>query len=230
MKQCGVIVGLIISLAILGAAAWYFDYLPMYLDQTVDDLLPCILNEATPAEEAKPVGMLYTLAQKERANRADRIAEPLTAGSMMLEVKAEATGEATEEATEEAIDKVAVAVVEDATANTPVIAGLGEFQNGDSFHRGAGRATLFQGSDGAYVLRFDDFAVTNGPDLHVLLSTNPAPTDHESLESYIDLGSLKGNSGSQNYMLPAGIDGAQFKSVVIYCLPFHVIFATATLN
>jgi hypothetical protein len=78
-------------------------------------------------------------------------------------------------------------------------------------------------------LRLEDFSVTNGPDLHVLLAENPSPPDHDSLGMYLDLGSLKGNLGDQNYDIPAGTDINQFKSVVIYCLPFHVVFSTADL-
>jgi hypothetical protein len=79
-------------------------------------------------------------------------------------------------------------------------------------------------------LRFEDFSVTNGPDLHVLLAVDPAPASREDLGDYVDLGSLKGNLGSQNYEIPPGTDLSQFKSVVIYCVPFHVVFATATLG
>jgi hypothetical protein len=63
-----------------------------------------------------------------------------------------------------------------------------------------------------------------------LLSTNPNPTDPASLDTYLDLGSLKGNLGDQNYTIPDGIHVTQYKSVIIYCLPFQVIFATATLQ
>ena len=52
---------------------------------------------------------------------------------------------------------------------------------------------------GLLVLRFEDFSATNGPDLHVLLAENPAPTSSSELGNYLDLGSLKGNIGSQNY-------------------------------
>jgi hypothetical protein len=50
------------------------------------------------------------------------------------------------------------------------------------------------------------------------------------LGDYLDLGSLKGNVGDQNYALPADFDPTLYKSVVIYCQPFRVIFATATLQ
>jgi hypothetical protein len=36
--------------------------------------------------------------------------------------------------------------------------------------------------------------------------------------------------GNQNYDIPAGTDLSRYQSVVIYCKPFHVVFATATLR
>lgn len=120
---------------------------------------------------------------------------------------------------------------ETASATQPVLVGQGQFKDADSFHKGSGQAALYQLADGSYVLRFEEFSVTNGPDLHVILSSHPAPAStQEVMQGYLDLGSLKGNIGSQNYTLPAGIDVSQFKSVVIYCQPFHVVFATALLS
>jgi hypothetical protein len=81
------------------------------------------------------------------------------------------------------------------------------------------------------VLRLEEFDVTNGPDLHVILSKNPAPTNRVEVgNEYVDLGQLKGNQGNQNYVIPDYIDLLQYQSVVIYCVPFHVVFAIATLN
>ena len=39
-----------------------------------------------------------------------------------------------------------------------------------------------------------------------------------------------GNLGNQNYEIPAGVDLSEYQGVVIYCVPFHVVFATATLS
>jgi hypothetical protein len=113
----------------------------------------------------------------------------------------------------------------------PVVYAAGQFVGLDAIHQGSGSATIYTLEDGRRVLRFEDFRVTNGPDLHVLLSTTGAPTDSASLgEDYLDLGQLKGNVGSQNYDIGAEIDLSQYRSVVIYCLPFHVVFSTATLT
>ena len=44
------------------------------------------------------------------------------------------------------------------------------------------------------------------------------------------LGSLKGNIGSQNYDFPADYQIPGQMTVVIYCVPFRVIFTTAALS
>jgi len=112
----------------------------------------------------------------------------------------------------------------------PVVVLQGQFKDADSFHKGSGTGTIYQLPDGSHLLRLEDFTVTNGPDLHVLLASSPSPTGRADLGDYVDLGSLKGNIGNQNYEIPAGTDLSQFKSVVIYCKPFHVVFSTATFG
>ena len=109
----------------------------------------------------------------------------------------------------------------------------GEFVGADSFHQGSGDVGVYELADGGHVLRFEDIDITNGPDLHVILS--PVATaegrDDVMASGYVDLGSLKGNRGSQNYDIPADVDITSGEwTVVIYCQPFHVIFATAGLG
>jgi hypothetical protein len=119
----------------------------------------------------------------------------------------------------------------EAASNSPTIVVQGQFQDADSFHKGAGQATIYQLLDSNHVLRFENFEATNGPDLHVLLAKHPAPTSRDQImEGYLDLGSLKGNIGNQNYDIPAGTDISEYRSIVIYCMPFHVIFSTASLS
>ncbi len=108
----------------------------------------------------------------------------------------------------------------------------GDFEDADDAHRGEGTATVYRLPDGSHVLRVEQFKVTNGPDLRVIMSPNSDPqSSSEVTESgYVELGKLKGNIGNQNYPFPEGVDPATFNSVVIYCKPFRVLFSVARLQ
>ncbi len=108
----------------------------------------------------------------------------------------------------------------------------GQFQDADAFHKGSGSATVYDVGGGQLVLRLDEFRVTNGPDLRVLLANAPNPEGHSDLADagYVELGKLKGNVGSQNYEIPDDFDLAKAQSVVIYCNPFRVVFSVASLE
>ena len=108
----------------------------------------------------------------------------------------------------------------------------GEFKDADSFHRGRGQATIYRAPDGAFLLRLENLAVTNGPALHVYLSRHEDPGSPSQVKKpgYVDLGDLKGNQGDQNYPIPREVDVAIYNSVVIYCQPFNVVFSVATLD
>ncbi len=108
----------------------------------------------------------------------------------------------------------------------------GNFKDADAFHRGSGQAIIFSAPGGGHLLRLENLDVTNGPALHVILSTHPDPTrgNEVKLPGYADLGPLKGNRGNQNYTIPDGVDISAIQSVVIYCKPFSVVFSVATLG
>jgi len=110
-----------------------------------------------------------------------------------------------------------------AEENVAVQLSMGTFIEIDAVHKGEGSATIFELPDGTNLLRFENFRVTNGPDLHVYLSTSDSVTDA------IDLGQLKGNVGNQNYEIPADFDVSSAQTVIIYCVPFSVVFSTAAL-
>ena len=118
------------------------------------------------------------------------------------------------------------------TSAEPVKLKTGSFRDADSFHRGSGQATIYLAPDGTHLLRLENLDVTNGPDLHVILSPHQNPDNRVDLKTpgYVDLGKLKGNRGNQNYQIPATVDVALQGSVVIYCAPFHVIFSVAPLQ
>ena len=104
----------------------------------------------------------------------------------------------------------------------------GEFMDEDRLHRGSGTATIYNLGDDAHTLRLENFDVTNGPDLFVLLLKDPEGRDKD--QGYVDLGRLKGNRGNQNYEIPFDIDPSEYNSVMIYCRAFSVIFSIAELD
>lgn len=106
----------------------------------------------------------------------------------------------------------------------------GTFTGADGFHQGRGTATAYRVGD-RLILRFEAFQVTNGPDLYVILATHAAPRNRADVQQgYLEIAKLKGNVGEQNYTLPEGLPLERYRTVVIYCKPFHVVFATAPLG
>ena len=101
----------------------------------------------------------------------------------------------------------------------------------DRSHPTEGSAVVLGDGSGQRFLRFEDFRTDNGPDLNVYLSS--APTDAPAGafdDDFVDLGDLKGNVGSQNYEIPAGLDLGHYSTVAIWCVRFGVIFGAAELT
>ncbi len=95
----------------------------------------------------------------------------------------------------------------------------------DSFHFGSGSVRILRSPEGAHVLRFADYEVRNGPDLFVYLT--PDPAGDVNANGAISLGMVKATRGAVNYELPADVDPARFRSAVIWCKSFDVVFAVA---
>ena len=188
---------------VLAVAFWLIS--PYFVDEVVD--------EAFPGED--------TVAEAD----ADPATFPLSNGAVVPddmtqeEVEAEMEAAAAEDVEE----------VEDMPGDEPTAIVRGSFVGADSVHQGSGSATVYELADGTRVLRLEDFEVTNGPDLHVYLAPVVDGTPQINADA-VDLGSLKGNVGNQNYDVPDGLDLSQELAVVIWCQPFQVTFATAVLG
>ncbi len=120
---------------------------------------------------------------------------------------------------------------EEMVMHSPELVKQGTFQDADAIHQGSGKALIYQLEDGSYLLRLEDFKVTNGPDLMVYLVKNSNVRKASDVtDGYISLGDLKGNIGNQNYIIPVGTDIAKYNSAVIWCELFGVLFSPATLQ
>jgi hypothetical protein len=109
---------------------------------------------------------------------------------------------------------------------------IGTWLEIDLIRRAEGDITIYQLSDGSRLLRFDEnFASTRAPDVHLILSRNPDPMDERGVGvDYIDIGSLKGNIGAQNYVVPASADFSRYPVMVLYSVQYGELIATLTIR
>ena len=222
-KRPVIIVGVIMAMIVFGAVVWWLAA-PLFIDDTIDEAFPF---------EAPSAAEIAAMSEEERmiveAEFETAVPDPSQLAQLTPDEQAKVEEMVQEAAAMVMMDKEMAEPMPEAPAEWLVVA-QGSFVDADDFHQGSGTATIYQQGE-EQVLRFEDFDVTNGPDLHVILTKHPAPANRSDIGGdYLDLGSLKGNQGNQNYTIPANVDLSQYQSVVIYCMPFHVVFATATLS
>ena len=99
-------------------------------------------------------------------------------------------------------------------------------------HGTKGTASIYQLEDGKRILRLANFETSNGPDVHVYLIAANDASDSETVKKagFVELGSLKGNIGDQNYDIPSDADLTKYRAVTIWCKRFSVNFGSAPLS
>jgi len=98
----------------------------------------------------------------------------------------------------------------------------------DPIHYGKGKVSVY-----SKLVRLEaDFEVGPGPKFHVYLvpEADVTPSTKVAQTMFVDLGRLRAFKGSQNYPVPAGVDLANYKSVVIWCEQFGVLISPAGLK
>jgi Electron transfer DM13 len=99
-------------------------------------------------------------------------------------------------------------------------------------HPTAGTATIYGLENGDRILRFTNFSTSNGPNVHVYRVDADDAKDSATVKSAasIDLGTIKGNIGDQNYALGTDLDLSKYRTVSIWCKRFAVNFGAAPLR
>lgn len=88
-----------------------------------------------------------------------------------------------------------------------------------------GTVALEEDSEGKLTLLFaDDFRSQGGPQLEVFLAKSSDP------KTGVSLGKLKSTSGTQHYEVPAGIALVTYDYVIVYCVPFRIVFGSGMLS
>lgn len=197
MKRAIVIAGIAVAVAVAGVLS-----APLFYDVEVDEPLPVLAGEGMTLEE------FSNMADEERQVLVERMSDDEKDAIMD-----EAAGMGVE--VSEGMDEMA-----GGSDGSLTVVGSGEFE-GLYGHRASGTAKIISVGEQTY-LRFEDFSVTNGPDLKVYLTPTGDIDDGHLLAD------LKGSRGDQNYVLSEN-DIEEAGYVVIYCQPFHVHFARAPL-
>lgn len=102
----------------------------------------------------------------------------------------------------------------------------GTFVSGE--HAARGRAAVVRLPNGSRILTFTRFSTSPGPDLRVRLV--PGNSTDGTTPGTLDLGSLKGNQGNQQYKIPRSANLARYQTAVVWCRAFTVAFASARLR
>lgn len=110
--------------------------------------------------------------------------------------------------------------------NEPTVTGtvllMGTFSGSRNYSVSGSAKVLDQ--SGKKVLRFENLASSNGPDLKVYLASDAAAS------KFIDLGKLKSVSGNQNYDITGDPNLAEYPFALIWCKQFGVLFGSAPLK
>src|SRR5260370_33466901 len=91
-------------------------------------------------------------------------------------------------------------------------------------HPTQGTATVYRIADGSRVIRFTNFRTSNGPDVHIYMVAADDATDSASVPraGFIDLGTIKGNIGDQNYTVGHDGDLYKYRTVSFWSKRFSV--------
>jgi hypothetical protein len=111
----------------------------------------------------------------------------------------------------------------------PEVLAEGTFVSQEHDTSGTARVLLLE--DGSRILRLEGFSTSDGPDVHVWLSTATAGGDWSKYDDdrYVALGEIKATDGNHNYVIPPDADLAGLRSAVIWCDRFNVAFGSAAL-
>lgn len=201
----GILTAIIVGVIAVGG----FLASPLFYETEVDEPLPVALNNI---EEGLTLEKFSEMEEQQQQILVEQMPQKIK--DMIMEESASLQTTVLEEIND-MMNK------DSAVQDTFEITTTGEFE-GLAGHNAKGIAKIIQVNDMTF-LRFEEFEVTNGPDLRVYITQNGNVQDGIHLEK------LKGSRGDQNYLLE-NVDVHVYNTVVIYCQPFGVYFAQAELT
>jgi len=91
--------------------------------------------------------------------------------------------------------------------------------------------SLQQQGDNWVITLGDNFKTKSGPDLKIFLSPQSIDqvTGRTATKGSVLVSALQSNSGGQQYVLPSNINPADFKSLLIHCEAYSVLWGGANI-
>ena len=89
-----------------------------------------------------------------------------------------------------------------------------------------GNWSVVERDGNTYISFSDDFRASRGPDLKVFLSPTDVSTvtGDTAVNGAINLGELQKTKGAQEYLVPAGINLADYSSVLVHCEQYSILW------
>ena len=204
-----IIIGIIIAAIAIPVGTYTIS--PLFINTEINEPLPLLADKESTADFV--IFMAMTGDQKRNAAKNMTVEEK----DMIMKMAAEQDTAINETMTN------AIVINQNREENKNLL--VGNFRGvNDGIHNAEGKVKILALSDGSQILRLEDFKSTNGPDVHLYLSTDKQASD------FIDLGRLKANIGNQNYQIPINADFNKYKYVLIWCQSFSVLFGSAQLG
>jgi len=81
-----------------------------------------------------------------------------------------------------------------------------------------------------YIVFYGNFKTKKGPDLEIFLTKKKIEnvTSKNALNGSIFLENLKSNKGEQKYLIPPNIDLRQYRSIIIHCKKYTILWGGST--
>jgi len=203
MMKKVILVGILIGVAVIGGSLAS----PLFYESEIDESLPVALDNV---ESGLTLETFSSMDDNQRQIIIEKMPDKVK--DMIMEESAKVILTVSEDMGEMAKEE---------SDNELQVIKSGTFE-GLAGHQAQGIAKILE-VNGESFLRFEEFHITNGPDLRVYL------TSSGDVHDGIHLDKLKGSKGNQNYSLE-NIDTSFYDTVVIYCQPFGVYFGQAELN
>lgn len=222
-----ILIVIIITVAAVGIPIAAYTISPLFISNSINEPLPATVGVANQKEASQEYQKFVSMNQQERMDLARHMSQKdknmvmIGAAQVINTINENTPTQGTIKLQQQQQQQEQQQRSNTASVNIRTGSFIGA---GDGFHNAEGLAKIIPLGNESTFLRLENFKSTNGPNVHVYLSTDKTPSN------FVDLGRLKANNGNQNYYIANGTDLAKYNTVLIWCKDFSVLFGSAELS